>query len=342
VLVPPYVSRPPSGFLDLQESAMHFRPLGRTGLSVSEIGFGAWGIGGDAGGAIAYGPAERDVSIDALHAALDHGITFYDTSDFYGYGRSETLIGEAFADRRSKVVIASKAGMLRDGTLDFSARHIRDSASASLERLRTDYLDLYQLHSAPLDAISDETIRTLEDLKREGVVRAFGLSARSPHEAKLAIERFGFESVQVNFNLLDRRAIECGLFELAERMHVALIVRTPLCFGFLTGRYSAHDAFHENDHRGGWDRAQLERWASANALFSALIDSVPGQTPAQFALRYCLSHACVSTVIPGMLNDAQVRENAAASAMQPLDAQMRARVDETYRSHDFFVRPRSA
>jgi aryl-alcohol dehydrogenase-like predicted oxidoreductase len=321
---------------------LHYRALGTTGLQVSEIGFGAWGIGGDAGGAIAYGPADRDESIGALEEALEHGITFYDTSDFYGFGRSETLIGDAFFDRRSAVVIATKAGMLPDGTLDFSARHIRESAAASLERLRTDHIDLYQLHSAPIVAISDETIEALESLKREGVVKAYALSARSPQEAKLGIERFGFESVQVNFNLLDLRAVECGLFELAQKKAVGVIVRTPLCFGFLTGRYAASDAFHENDHRRGWDRAQLERWAQAHALFSALIDSVPGQTPAQFALRYCLSHPCVSTVIPGMLTAAQVRENAAASAMQPLDTAMRERVDETCRRHEFFVaKPRA-
>lgn len=319
---------------------MRYRSLGRTGLRVSEIGFGAWGIGGDAGGSVAYGPADRDASLQALRSALDHGITFLDTSDFYGYGRSEALIGEAFHGRRAEVVIATKGGMLANGGLDFSARHIRKSVAASLTRLSTDYIDLYQLHGPAIEAIPDETVSALESLKREGTIRAFGVSARSPQEARLAIERFGFEAVQVNFNLLDQRAVESGLFERAGEENVAVIVRTPLCFGFLTGRYSAKEAFHEKDHRRGWDAAQLARWAQAPALFSALIESVPGQTPAQFALRYCLSHPCVSTAIPGMLTEAHVRENAAAGAMQGLNDEERARIAATCAGNEFFVRPR--
>jgi len=320
---------------------VHYRPLGRTGLSVSEIGFGAWGIGGDAGGAIAYGPADREASLQALRSALDHGITFFDTSDFYGNGTSEELIGIALRGRRADAVIATKVGMLENGELDFSARHVRAAAAASLTRLRADYIDLYQLHSPPIEAVSDETLAALESLKREGSIRAYGLSARSPQEARLAIERFGFECVQVNFNLLDQRALECGLFDLAGKENVGVIVRTPLCFGFLTGRYSAHDAFHEKDHRRGWDSAQLERWAEACGLYSALIESVRGQTPAQFALRHCLAHPAVSTAIPGMLTAAHVEENAAASAMGAPDAAERARVTDIYARNEFFVRPRS-
>ena len=316
---------------------MRYRPFGATGLEVSEIGFGAWGIGGDAGGAVAYGPADRDVSLRALEVALELGITFYDTSDFYGFGHSEELLGEAFAAHRSEVVIASKGGMLADGRQDFSSDHIRRSIDASLKRLRTDYIDLYQLHSPPLAAIDDRAMEVLRSLKDTGTVRAVGLSARSPEEAKAALERYEFDCVQVNFNLLDQRAIRCGLFDVAEKRGVGVIVRTPLCFGFLTGRYSQSDAFHERDHRRGWSREQIERWAHAHALFAPLLESPPGQTPAQFALRYCLSHACVSTAIPGMLTEAHVRENAGASALPAMDEAQKARVDDIYSGHEFFV-----
>lgn len=317
---------------------MRYRSLGRTGLKVSEIGFGAWGIGGDAGNAIAYGPADHDDSLHALRTALDRGVTFYDTSDFYGHGRSEELIGEAFAGRRGEIIIATKVGMLGNGEdQDFSPRHIRRSVAASLRRLRTDYIDLYQLHSAPPAAIGDATISALESLQRAGTIRAFGLSARSPAEASAVIERFGLACVQVNFNLLDQRAMECGLFELAAREHVGVIVRTPLCFGFLTGHYAASTAFHELDHRRQWSREQIKHWAHAHELFSPLIQAVPGQTPAQFALRYCLSHACVSTTIPGMLTNAHVIENSAAGTMAPMDDAEQAGVADIYSRHTFFI-----
>ncbi|MBI3044313.1 MAG: aldo/keto reductase [Betaproteobacteria bacterium] len=317
---------------------MRYRALGRTGLEVSEIGFGAWGIGGDAGGAVAYGPTDRAESLTALRAALDRGITFYDTADFYGHGRSEELIGEAFAGRRGEVVIASKAGLLPDGKHhDFSPGHLRRSLESSLRRLRTDYVDLYQLHGPPPGAFSDETLDALQSLQREGKARAIGLSARSPEEGRAAAGRFGFACLQINFNLLDQRAAERGLFDLAAREGTGIIVRTPLCFGFLTGRYTARDPFHERDHRGRWSADQRERWASAPERFAALISELPGQSPAQFALRYCLSYTCVSTAIPGMLTASHVEENAGASALPPLDEAERARIAGIYRQSSFFA-----
>lgn len=317
---------------------MKYRRLGRTGIQVSEIGFGAWGIGSDHEGAVAYGPADRTESLRALRTALDRGITFYDTADFYGHGRSEELIGEAFAGRRAEVVIAGKAGLIEDGSRhDFSAAHLRRSLESSLERLRTDYVDLYQLHNPPPGAFGDDTLAALQSMQRAGRVRAIGLSARSPEEGRAAAERFGFACLQINFNLLDQRAIECGLFDLAVREGIGVIVRTPLCFGFLTGRYSAHEAFHERDHRGRWSAVQRERWASAPERFKAVYSALPGQTPAQFALRYCLSYTCVSTAIPGMLTASHVEENAGASALPPLDEAECARIAEIYLQSGFFV-----
>ena len=318
---------------------MRYRALGRTGLQVSEIGFGAWGIGGDAGGSVAYGPAGREESLSALRAAFDSGITFYDSSDFYGLGRSEELIGEAFAGRRGEVVVSSKGGMLADGkSHDFSPRHLRRSLEASLRRLRSEYIDLYQLHSPAPDAYGEETVTALEDMRREGKIRAFGLSARSPAEALAGARRFGFPSVQVNFNLLDQRAIVCGLLAAAGWEGIGIVVRTPLCFGFLTGRYGARDSFHESDHRSRWSSAQRERWADAPRLFESLFAMLPGQTPAQFALRYCLSHAAVSTAIPGMLTVAHVEENAKAGEQPPLGATEQAQVAAIYADREFFVR----
>src|SRR5437899_9108690 len=125
---------------------MNYRALGDTGLRVSEIGFGTWGLGGDTGGAISYGPTSDETSRAALRCALDEGINFFDTSDLYGFGHSEELLGEVFGDCRDQVVIASKGGFVDAVKQDFSPMHLRNALEKSLRRLRTDYVDLYQLH----------------------------------------------------------------------------------------------------------------------------------------------------------------------------------------------------
>ena len=241
---------------------MKYRRLRSTGLQVSEIGFGAWGIGGVANGAIAYGPTDDQESKRALRRAYHLGVNFYDTSGLYGYGHSERLIGEVLKDVRDRVIITTKVGFLdADGAQDFSPKHIRQSLAASLKRLQTDYVDLYQLHSPPIDALGrDESILSaLRSLEQEGSVRAIGISVRSPDDGLVAINRFGLSCIQVNFNLVDQRALSNGLFDLCRKQGVGVIVRTPLCFGLLTGRYSPESKFGPGDHRSSWSSAQMAR-----------------------------------------------------------------------------------
>jgi len=319
---------------------MHYRQLGATGIGVSDIGFGAWGIGGNAKGAVAYGPTVEDESQKALLRAVELGINFFDTSDLYGFGHSEEVLGRALRPVRSKVVIATKVGLLNAaGDQDFSAKHIERALDASLRRLQTDYVDLYQLHNPPLELLKADSgiVSALERLKASGRIRAFGLSLRAPDDGPAAVRDLGFECLQVNFNLLDQRAVENGLFELCSRRNVGVIVRTPLVFGFLTGRYSAGDDFDPSDHRRRWSPEQLERWAAAHHHFTALIDAKSGETPSQFALRFCLSFDCVSTAIPGMLRAEHVIENAAASELLRLPQPVCSRIAEIYREHRFFV-----
>ncbi len=319
---------------------MHYRKLGATGIRVSEVGFGAWGIGGNAGGAVAYGPTNEDDSRAALLRAIELGINFFDTSDFYGFGHSEEILGRVLRADRSKLVIATKVGLLNaTGDQDFSPGHIERSLDASLRRLHTDYVDLYQLHNPPLELLSADrsVVSTLERLKAAGKIRAFGVSLRGPDDGPVAVRDFGFECLQVNFNLLDQRAVENGLFDLCARRDVGVIVRTPLVFGFLTGRYSAGHDFDSTDHRRQWSSEQLERWAAAHRHFTALIDAKRGETPSQFALRFCLSFDCVSTAIPGMLKEEHVTENASASSLGRLPRHICGKIAEIYREHCFFV-----
>ncbi|MBI4179767.1 aldo/keto reductase [bacterium] len=321
---------------------MKNRLLGKTGLAVSEIGFGTWGIGGAADGDVAYGPTDDEESKRALERAYDLGVTFYDTSDLYGFGHSERILGSVFKKVRDKVVIASKSGFIRqDGDLkqDFSIQRIRQSLEESLRRLQTDYIDLYQLHSPPVDVIEQDPaiLETLRSLQRAGKIRAFGISARSPDEARLAVQNWGVPCVQVNFNLTDQRVVENGLMDLCRKEDTGLIIRTPLCFGFLVGTYSANTPFDPRDHRSKWPAQQLEAWAGAPNVFSPLLN-YPHQTPAQLALRFCLSYSSVSTVIPGMLTADQVTENSSASALGPFTDAERSTLEEAYKRHTFFVK----
>ena len=320
---------------------MKLRALGKTGIHVSEIGFGAWGIGGTVNGAVAYGPVDRSESVLALRYALDSGMNFFDTSDFYGFGESESVIGEAFYGLRSKVIIASKVGMIKDeSNQNFDPTYIRSSIEKSLARLRTDYIDLYQLHSPPSTVLSHDhpAVTTLRALKNDGKIRAWGISARTPTDASVAIADVGAEVVQVNFNLVDQRANSTGVFKNAGESGCGVIVRTPLSFGFLTGKYSASQKYAEQDHRSKWSMEQRARWAEANRLFAELLARQPEQTPAQFALRFCLSFSQVSTTIPGMLNRQHVEENAIASRLGPLAPDLLEIARSIYESNEFFVR----
>jgi len=314
---------------------MKYRKFGNSGITVSEIGFGAWGIGGSAGGHAAYGITDDTVSINALNAAFDTGVTLYDTSDLYGMGHSEQLIGQAFRQKRDQVVIATKGGMVNSaGDQDFSPAYLRGALERSLTRLSSDYVDLYQLHSPSpenLDQIASLKY-FLDTLIKEGKTRVTGVSARSPQEALLLIEKFGFQSVQVNLNLLDWRAIDCGLLQRCQDLGIALIARTPLCFGFLTGRYSCDDVSDPHDHRARWSREQVEQWVAAATLFGDAIKSSGDQTSGQKALRFCLSFNEVSTVIPGMLSAEQVYENIQASSLGSLTPAELHKLELIYRA----------
>jgi aryl-alcohol dehydrogenase-like predicted oxidoreductase len=305
---------------------------------VSEIGFGAWGIGGNKGGAVAYGPTDEAQSLDALAAARDAGINFYDTADFYGFGESERLIGRAFSACRDKVVIASKVGMLdRSGRQDFEPARLEGALDASLARLRSDYIDLYQLHSPPLELLEKrpEILQALDRLREKGKVRLLGISLRGPEEGRRALELYPFAAVQVNFNLLDQRLLDLGLADRCAERGAGIIARTPLCFGFLTTKYSPNGDFDASDHRNRWSVEQRRIWSSAYELFSE--HSARSETATQFALRFCLSFEAVSCVIPGMLTREHVMENSAASDAPLLAAPATRRIRDIYRSNRFFL-----
>lgn len=320
---------------------MELRDLGRTGLRVSSIGFGAWGIGGYVPGA-SYGATDDAVSRAALARAFERGIVFFDTAPAYGDGHSEALIGEfvaglppADADR---IVVATKAGQPRFvDPVDFSPAAIRASAEASLRRLRRPAIDLLQLHNPTPDLLAGrpEIVACLDDLRRAGTIRAWGISTKTPAEALRCVREFGPGVVQANYNLIDHRAADCGLFDEARVRGVGVIARTPLAFGFLTGTVSPDAVFPEGDHRRLWKRERLESWSAAAREFVGDIARREGQTLAQIALRFCVSRPEVSTAIPGILTPAEAEVNAAAGAAGALARDDLGRIDAAYRASAF-------
>jgi aryl-alcohol dehydrogenase-like predicted oxidoreductase len=319
---------------------MKYRDLGKTGIKVSEIGFGAWGIGGLTEGATSYGPTDDKESKKALIKAYEKGINFFDTSNVYGNGHSEELLGDVFEKLRDKIVIASKVGSLRHlGPQDFTPDHIVKSLDSALERLRTDYLDLYQLHSPPIKVLEEipGIIDALSRLKEKGKIKAFGISAKSPEEGIIAANKYPFDTIQINFNLIDQRAVESGFMEICDKKGIGVIVRTPLCFGFLSGEYNGDYKFSPTDHRSAWSKEQREVWGNAYNLFLEAVDKNVNQTNTQIALRYCLSYNPVSTVIPGMLKEKEVIENAHASDLGVLKKEEVSKLEEIFKENTFFL-----
>jgi aryl-alcohol dehydrogenase-like predicted oxidoreductase len=320
-------------------ASMKYRRLGRTGLSVSEIGFGTWGIGGTANGAIGYGPTDDKQSRKALIRAFELGVNFFDTADLYGTGHSEELLGEVFSAIRDKVFIASKVGYVTPyGRQNFSLDHLRRALHESLRRLKTDYLDLYQLHDPPLSVLDsvESPLEFLGQAKAAGLIRSFGISLKSPNDGLFVIEKGSFECIQTNFNLVDRRALDNGLFAACQERNIGVICRTPLCFGFLAGQPSDDNIFQSGDHRSSWFREQRNVWVNAYQMFFPSDD--PGsKAAAQNSLRFCLSYSEISTVIPGMLTSDQAEENVEASSLGPLGPEDLDRIADIYRRHTFFL-----
>lgn len=319
---------------------MKYRTLGRTGIRVSEIGFGAWAIGGVVPGQVSgYGPTDDAQSIRAIEAALEHDITFFDTANSYGAGHSEELLGKvlsAEAYRGYDVVLATKTGTVRkEGQpvqKDFSAKQMMESVEDSLRRLRRDTIDVLQLHS-PADAVlqQGEVFDTLRRLKESGKIRFAGVST-TPKQGMMILKIGGAAEVvdvmQVPYNVLQQEA-RFELFPAAQQHNIGIIVRDPLLNGLLTGKYNQHTVFPENDMRsvkfaGGKLDIALRR---INQI--RFIEGGGDYSMAEAALRFCLAEEAVSVLIPGAKSPAQVEGNAKASGT-PMPPELVERAKKWY------------
>ena len=295
---------------------MKYRKSAALNLPISEIGFGTWPLSGDVRGTMAYGKTDDKESKKALARALELGINFYDVSDLYGFGHVESLMGEVFKHDREKIVITTKGGMLSmQGDQDFSTRHLSKSLKGSLKRLKTDYVDIYMLHSPPLLVLENRLLQLLEKFKKDGLVREFGISLRSPKDGYDAILDYGIKIIEVNYNLLDHRCDHIGLFDLCEKHKVTAIIRTPLSQGILSGKFRFNS--DKSDRRNQWDK---EKVRSLMLVYKEMVEYITGdrRTDSQNSLRFCLSKSQVTSVIPGMKCVEEVEENVLASQYGPL------------------------
>jgi len=305
---------------------MQYTQLGTRGPIISTIGFGAWAIGG-----MNWGKTDDDISRQALHKALDSGVTLIDTADVYGFGHSEELIAQVINERKKgDVVIATKAGndfyhTSKSDDQGYGAikqnadkEYIIWAAEQSLRRLHVDALDILQLHSPDTEKLErEDPWEALRTLKQQGKIRHAGWSVQSFRETEQAkfLDDYHelLDSIQVRYNLLERTAEEV-LFPKAQQYGIGVIVRIPLLFGLLTGKFDQNSTFSEDDHRRfNLSPEKLEQYLTALENRRPLFDQFPEQSQAQVSLRFCISHPACHTAIPGAKTARQVADNCAAS-----------------------------
>jgi aryl-alcohol dehydrogenase-like predicted oxidoreductase len=318
------------------------RELGRSGIQVSAMGLGCWAIGGplwDGEDAVGWGEVDDNESVRAIHCALDHGVTFFDTADVYGAGHSERVLGRALTGRRGEVTIATKFGNRFDETArrvtgsEASRAYILRACEDSLRRLGTDTIDLYQFHLNDYDPVQAVRVRdVLEELVAAGKIRRYAWSTDHPERARVFAEGPNCTAVQFQMNVLE----DAGpMVALCEELGLAGINRGPLAMGLLTGKYRAGSLLSRDDVRGekspGWmkyfqDGRPAAEWLEKLAAVREILTS-GGRTLAQGALAWIWGRSERTIPIPGFRTVAQVEENCGAMAFGPLTAAQLGEID---------------
>ena len=315
---------------------MRYRPLGKSGFDVSEIGFGAWAIGAD------WGDVDDEHSLLALHAAADDGVTFFDTADVYGDGRSERLIARFRKERREPVMVATKIGRRAPQNVkEFTRENLSAWIDRSRKNLEVDRLDLVQLHCPPTDVFyRPEVFAAMDSFVEDGRIASYGVSVEKVEEGLKAIEFPNVATVQIIYNVFRQRPAEHFLGAARER-NVGVIARVPLASGLLTGKFNRDTKFSASDHRNynrhgesfdvGETFAGVDYETALDAVGALRMLVPPGMTMAQMALRWILMNDVVSTVIPGAKTPEQAHANAAAADLPELPAATIERIATLYR-----------
>jgi aryl-alcohol dehydrogenase-like predicted oxidoreductase len=318
------------------------RKLGRSGIEVSPMGLGCWAIGGpfwEGETPQGWGEVDDEESIRAIHAGLDLGITLFDTANVYGAGHSERVLARALAGLRSRVVIATKFNAVFDETTrqvtgsDTSPAGIRAACEASLHRLNTDYIDLYQFHDNGYPAEQAHPVReTLERLVEEGKIRAYGWSTDYPERVEVFAQGPNCTAVQLQLNVLDNNP---EVIALCEKYDLAALNRGPLAMGLLTDKYSANTSLAVDDVRGKKSPEWMKyfkngqpnkEWLSKRDAVRQILTS-NGRSVAQGALAWLWARSQKTLPIPGFRTVKQVEENAGAMQFGPLTAEQMYEID---------------
>ncbi len=319
---------------------MEYRALGRTGWNISEIGFGAWGIGGGD-----WGATDDKKSLAALHKAIDLGVNFIDTADVYGDGHSEQLIAQVRKARSEKLIVATKAGRRLNPHVasGYNRQNLTSFVERSLQNLQTEALDLLQLHTPPSEVYDmPEVFDALDDLVQQGKIRFYGVSVERVDEALKAITYPNVQSVQIIFNMFRLKPAE-QFFAAARERRVGILARVPLASGLLTGKLGPQTQFSPNDHRNynrhgeAFDQGETFSGVDYETGLRAVEELrtfVPqSATMAQFALRWILMFPEVTSAIPGAKSPEQAEDNVRAAALPPLSDETMRRVRQVYDTH---------
>lgn len=317
---------------------MKYRLAAQLGMRVSEIGLGCWQLGGSQ-----WGDVSQAAAFDILQAAVNHGVTFLDTADVYGAGRSETLIGDFLAGQPgggTNIFVATKLGRLHGYPDQYSLDLFRRCVTDSLARLKRPTLDLVQLHCVPPEYLrSGEAFDWLAKLKAEGLIRHAGASVETMEEAMLCLGHDTCASLQIIFNIFRQKPLEQVLVE-ARKKGVAIIVRLPLASGLLAGKMTPQSSFAATDHRtfnrNGEQFNVGETFAGLpfekGLELTSQLKTITGESEnlARVALRWILDFPAVTTVIPGATRPAQVTGNVAASDAAPLSPALHEKIRTFY------------
>ncbi len=310
---------------------MQYRKLGKSGIEVSEVGFGSWAIGGNQ-----WGPVDNRESVEAIHKALEMGINFIDTADVYGDGVSEEIVAEAVKGKRDQVVISTKGGLFghhrdpkREPVYDTPEKVIT-ALDNSLRRLGTDYVDVYFCHLWwDKEEETEAFMRAFEDIKKAGKARVTGVSAEDFTYIKHFNREGHMDVVQVDYSILNRNPEKEVLPYLKEN-GIGVVVKGPLKMGILTGKFNTQTTFSDADIRQNWPN---EDWFKESVAKVELLRPVTenrqggSDSLAQLALRFVLANDAVSVAIPGAKTPAQVEQNASASVRPLLTDEERQRIE---------------
>jgi aryl-alcohol dehydrogenase-like predicted oxidoreductase len=303
------------------------RPLGKSGIEISVVGTGLWAAGGG------WGPVDDQRALQAIDAALDAGINFFDTADVYGNGHSEELLGQAMRGRRDQFVVASKIGWVGyDGKNGRSQYDTVDKlivgVEKSLQRLQTDHLDVIQNHINVREPNTDVFLAGFQRLQRDGKVRACGLSSSQFDFIKDFNSNSRCAVLQIDYSILNRTA-ESEIFPYCLENDIGVIVRGALAMGILTGKFNSETRFAEGDFRNNWQDKEDERRVFLEDLdkVERLQTLVPGRSLSQLALRFVIDHPAVTTVIPGARSPVQVAEHIQAALLPPLTKEEHRQID---------------